>query len=87
VQQAAFGALQSCAAGSDTPMRAHASSAGVQEAACKALQKIAFNSAARARLVVSAGALPLVDAALVTHTGHADLQKWGAKLATMLRNA
>jgi hypothetical protein len=29
----------------------------------------------------------LVNAALKAHKGHAQLQEWGAKLATMLRKA
>jgi hypothetical protein len=68
-------------------MGAHAGSAAVQDAACEALQSIAAGSAARARLIVAAGALPLVDAALNAHTGCALLQEWGPKLATQLRNA
>ena len=68
-------------------MRAHAGSAFMQHAACGALRNIAIGSAARARLIVSAGALSLVDAVLTTHTVHALLQHWGGTLAQMLRNA
>jgi hypothetical protein len=64
-------------------MRVHAGSAAVQYAASWTLYSIAANSAARARLVVSAGAF----AALKTNLGHAQLQERGVKLATMLRNA
>jgi hypothetical protein len=65
-------------------MHAYAGSAAVQGSVCRALWGIAINSEARTRLVISTGALTLLNSAIKAHAENAHLQTYGASLVRML---
>jgi hypothetical protein len=65
-------------------MRAHAESAGVQEAACRALRNLACNNAKNGTRAGTAGAVEAVVAAMRAHSGSADVQKAACLALTYL---
>ena len=66
-------------------MRAHASSAGVQEKGCRALSNMtAFNDANKVK-AGGAGAIEAVEAAMRAHASNADVQERGRLLLDRLR--
>ena len=70
-------------------LRAHGEgNAGVAEEGCLALTNLCWDTTANAAAIaaaVSAGAVPLVEAAVRAHPSNTNIQKWGPKLLTKLK--
>ena len=70
-------------------LRAHGEgNAGVAEQGCEALAYLCYDTTTHAAAIaaaVSAGAVPLVEAAVRAHPSNTNLQKWGPILLTKLK--